>query len=213
MKNVAPQTSVRVGIVSSDPLRVMGLQTILAEETGYEVVPLTVPSALNTAGLEIVLLDFGSTAYLLELVAEFQRERPKIRLLILGPGSDSDVIERVIDAGARGYLSHRAKEEELKQAIHAVREGMLWAPRRVLARLVDRPRSTGAGETQSAPVFTKREREVLRLLVLGYPNRDIARQMGVDEGTIKAHVGRLMRKMGVINRTALTMRALERGLS
>jgi DNA-binding NarL/FixJ family response regulator len=62
----------------------------------------------------------------------------------------------------------------------------------------------------ATPEFTKREREVLKLLVQGFPNREIARAMGVDEGTIKAHVGRLMRKLGVANRTALTMQALER---
>ena len=57
--------------------------------------------------------------------------------------------------------------------------------------------------------FTKRELEVLSLLVLGQPNRQIASRLGVDEGTIKAHMGRLMRKAGVDNRTALSMRALE----
>ncbi len=63
---------------------------------------------------------------------------------------------------------------------------------------------------KAVPVrLTRRELEVLRLLVLGHPNRQIALALGVDEGTVKAHMGRLMRKAGVDNRTALSMRAIE----
>jgi DNA-binding NarL/FixJ family response regulator len=54
--------------------------------------------------------------------------------------------------------------------------------------------------------------EVLRLLVRGYPNRQIAAELGVDASAVKAHIGRLMRKVGVTNRTALTLQALHLGL-
>jgi DNA-binding NarL/FixJ family response regulator len=196
--------------VSADPLRVVGLQAILEGEAGLAVLPLTAPGALQTAGLELVLIDSGATEHVFELIADFRSGRPALRLLIMGPDAGPEHIERVIGAGARGYLAHRASEEELRLAIEAVLEGSLWAPRRVLARLVDHPRVPEPPVRLATPEFTKREREVLKLLVQGFPNREIARAMGVDEGTIKAHVGRLMRKLGVANRTALTMQALER---
>jgi DNA-binding NarL/FixJ family response regulator len=114
-----------------------------------------------------------------------------------------------VGAGAKGYLSHSANEAELQMAISVVRDGSVWAPRKVLARLLEQ--SMREPEIAKAvPVrLTRRELEVLRLLVLGHPNRQIALALGVDEGTVKAHMGRLMRKAGVDNRTALSMRAIE----
>jgi len=65
---------------------------------------------------------------------------------------------------------------------------------------------------QAEPKFTERENQVLQLLVAGRPNREIAEALGIDAATVKAHVGRLMRKVGVENRIALTMQAVSRNL-
>ena len=69
-----------------------------------------------------------------------------------------------------------------------------------------------AKDAVGEPRFTEREGQVLRLLVAGSPNREIASALGIDEATVKAHVGRLMRKVGVTNRIALTMQAVSRNL-
>jgi len=63
--------------------------------------------------------------------------------------------------------------------------------------------------TNSAPHLTDRERQVLELILLARSNREIARQLGIEERTVKAHVGRLMRKAGAENRIELSMRALQ----
>jgi DNA-binding NarL/FixJ family response regulator len=201
----------RVGIVSTDPLRVLGLTSILEASSNFEAIPLTGPSALKTLGLGIVLIDECATDYLFELIEGFRRERPNLRLVVMGPEPAQEHVERVIAAGARGYLSYAASEGEVRFAIESVDEGSVWASRKVLTRLLDRPPSTVQRVAiHEALKLTPREREVLRLLVMGYPNRSIGAALGVDEGTIKAHVGRLMRKVGVVNRTALTMTMLER---
>ena len=89
-------------------------------------------------------------------------------------------------------------------AIETVRDGSVWAPRKVLSRLLDREPRNPDG-TEQRPRFTARELEVLTLLREGHPNRELARMLGIDEATVKAHLGRLMRKVGVSNRIALTM--------
>jgi DNA-binding NarL/FixJ family response regulator len=66
--------------------------------------------------------------------------------------------------------------------------------------------------TESEPKFTRREAQVLRLLVDGHPNRVIAEELGIDLATVKKHVGALMRKVGVKNRIALSMQAVNRNL-
>jgi DNA-binding NarL/FixJ family response regulator len=89
-------------------------------------------------------------------------------------------------------------------AIEMVRDGSVWAPRRVLSQLLDR--QPGFSGTASAPPkFTPRELQVLELLRAGRSNREIGLALGIDISTVKAHIGRLLRKVGVNNRIALTI--------
>ena len=210
MNELAIPTLPRIGLVGTDSLRIVGLQVILGHGIHFEMFPLAAPKALDEAVMDLVIIDSSATPHIFQLIASFRRLRPQIRLIVLGNENDLDHIERMIGAGVKGYLSHTASEDELKLAVDIVRDGSVWAPRKVLARLLE----TSQAERQVADTqeirFTRRESEVLRLLVQGQPNRDIALALGVDEGAVKAHLGRLMRKAGVDNRTALSMRALER---
>lgn len=198
----------QIGLMASDAMRIMGIRSILRDEEEFDVLPVAGSSDRRCALLGVVLLDSSSTGELFRVLREFREQWPKIRLLVLGEESSLEYLERVIGAGAKGYLTHATSEQELRTALEVVMDGCLWAPRRVLSHMVES--TLGGAASKSEVTFTKRELEVLKLLVLGQPNRQIASRLGVDEGTIKAHMGRLMRKAGVDNRTALSMRALER---
>ena len=200
-------TDSRIGLVATDPLRVAGLQAILADDA--EVMVLSAHAALEVS-YELVLIDASATEHLFELLGLFRQSRPKIALIVLGEASDLESIQRVIGAGARGYLNHTVSEAELRMAVGVVRAGSVWAPRKVLARLLASSLEGSSGTTPSPLRFTTREQAVLRLLVQGHGNREIAHALGIDESTVKAHMGRLMRKAGVGNRTALSMLALDR---
>jgi DNA-binding NarL/FixJ family response regulator len=201
-----------VGVVGTDELRVAGLRALLEDDGRFRVGLVGEPKALDQANLEVVIVDAGATLHLFELLAEFRRLRPLLRVLVLGSETDLEYVERVIAAGARGYLSHKASANELVMAVEVVRDNSVWAPRKVLARLLDRVQPPAVRTEAAEEIhFTPRELEVLQLLVLGHPNRGIAQALSIDEGTVKAHLARLMRKAGVLNRTALTIRALERG--
>ncbi|MGD0889742.1 MAG: response regulator transcription factor, partial [Acidobacteriaceae bacterium] len=121
-----------------------------------------------------------------------------------GTETSPEYIQRIIGAGAKGYLTLTARETELAMAIEMVRDGSVWAPRRVLSRLLDRqPGFSGTASTP--PKFTPREMQVLELLRAGRSNREIGLALEIDESTVKAHIGRLLRKVGVNNRIALTI--------
>jgi DNA-binding NarL/FixJ family response regulator len=169
-----------------------------------EIVHLSVPGALDDAHLALVLIDAECTPHLFELISTFRQVRPTLRLIVLGNETSPEYIERVIGAGAKGYLALTSTEAEIRMAIDMVRDGSVWAPRRVLSRLLDRQRNS-ARSPAGPPKFTPRELQVLDLLRAGQPNRAIAIALGIDEGTVKAHIGRLMRKVGVNNRIALTV--------
>jgi DNA-binding NarL/FixJ family response regulator len=203
----APVAAERVGILTADPLRLAGLQAICAETLGTEVVPIAPGAGQSDFGL--VLIDAETTPHLFEVIAALRRTHPSARLLVLGNAVSAETIERIIDAGARGYLTLGAPEAEVRMAVSIVRDGSVWAPRKVLAHLLDRHQSEHAGPS-ARPAFTARERDVLQLLHAGRSNREIARALEIDESTVKAHIGRLMRKVGVNNRTALTVHPLTR---
>ncbi len=202
------QGPLKLGLVATDPLRILGLQTIFSEDGAkggpVEIIPLSVPG---------ILIDAACTDHIFELLAAFRRTRPHLRLIVLGLEEDHAYIQRIIGAGAKGYLAHTARPGEVRLAIEIVQDGSAWAPRKVLAKLLDlssaeERRVAAVGE----PKFTERESEVLRLLVEGHPNRVIAGELGIDLGTVKKHVGALMRKVGVKNRIALSVQVVNRKL-
>ncbi len=204
MDESPPKPAERIGVVATDPLRVLGLKAIFDEVMQIEIVHLSVPGALDDVNVSLVLIDAECTDHLFELVATFRQVRPQLRLIVLGNETAPEYVQRVIGAGAKGYLTLTAKESEIRMAIEMVRDGSVWAPRKVLSRLLDR-QPGGTRSLAARPKFTARELEVLKLLREGQPNRDIALSLGIDEGTVKAHIGRLMRKVGVSNRIALTV--------
>ncbi len=214
-----------IALVSNDEFCIAGLTAILSdspelqadstepqEADRIEIVLLSVAGALRSGAIQVVLIDAGSTNHLFELLATFRRSRPSIKLIVLAgerDGTDAAYIERVIGAGAKGVLSATATAEELRMALRIVEDGSIWAPRKVLSRLLDaRSLSRRPAGASDAMRFTTRENQVIRLLVDGRSNRDIGQSLGIDAGSVKAHISRMMRKVGVSNRIELTMYAL-----
>jgi DNA-binding NarL/FixJ family response regulator len=204
----------QIGLVSTDSMRIAGLQAIFAEVAGVEVVPLSFAGALRAHNSHIVLVDASSTDYLFELLGTFRRTRPTLKLIVLGENTSSEYIERIIGAGVKGFLSHTASVRELSMALEVVQDGSLWAPRKILARLLEaRSAARPPVGTANGAKFTSRENQVMSLLVRGKSNREIGEALGIDAGTVKAHLGRIMRKTGVGNRIELTMYILNQHLT
>jgi DNA-binding NarL/FixJ family response regulator len=213
MKETIVQGPVRIGLVATDPLRILGLQTIFAEGGPVEIVLLSVPGAMDASGVSSILIDTACTDHIFELLDAFRRARSHLRLIVLGLEEDHDYIQRIIGAGAKGYLSHTARESEVRLAIEVVQGGSTWAPRRVLSNLIEASSAEARkADSVSTLQFTERERQVLALLVAGHPNRVIAEELGIDLTTVKKHVGKLMRKVGVDNRIALSVQVVNRKL-
>jgi DNA-binding NarL/FixJ family response regulator len=202
-----------IGIVSSDPLRRLGLTSILEDTLGVQATPLEMEEVFTTEGLAAVVLDSRATEdALLEMIAGLRRERPVLKVVVMGESLEPSHVQAVIGAGAKGYLAERAGESEIRMAIEVVLDGSIWAPRKVLARLIDASGTSSGSPGGDEPVqskLTPRELEVLHLLKAGCSNRDIAEAMNIDEVTVKAHLGRMLRKTGASNRVELTLRALE----
>jgi DNA-binding NarL/FixJ family response regulator len=170
--------------------------------------------AVDMEGIDALLLDSRAPIEeMCELVTRLRRDRPKIKIVVMGALLDADHVQSIIGAGAKGYLPETASEGEIRMAMDVVLDGSIWAPRKVLARLIDAGggafSASASDGTTVVGVMTPRELEVLHLLMDGRNNRDIASAMGIDEVTVKAHLGRMLRKTRSNNRVELTLRAIE----
>lgn len=206
--------SARIGLVASDPLRLVGMEAILSDLPGMEAVPLELDQIGSAPDVAVLILEARSGGDALQdLVAKLRREHPQLRIVVVGEGLDPLVIEQVIGAGAKGYLAETASEAEIRMALEVVLDGSVWAPRKVLAKLIEGGSTTASaasvGGDRIEKRMTAREREVLELLMDGRSNRAIAEALGIDEATVKAHLGRMLRKTGAHNRVELTLRAIE----
>ncbi len=210
MRNMGP---LNVGLVSDHPIRLEGLTTIFdlpAEEgkVALHPVPGNLSDLLGRHDIDYLVLDMLAAHGGVALLDSIRRTRPSLHVLVIGPeGQDETVLESII-AGARAYLDVNADPAAVRHALETVTSGSIWASRRLLSKLVDRLLKTPDAAVSIAPHLTEREKEVLELILLARSNREIARQLGIEERTVKAHVGRLMRKTGSDNRIELTMRAL-----
>jgi DNA-binding NarL/FixJ family response regulator len=206
--------SIKIGVVANEPMRLEGLTSIFESHAKSGEVLLqpiigTLEEHLDNEEIEYVLIDWSSSTKKLGVLEGIRRKRPTLRMVVIGPDSNEQIVMDTIIAGARAYLDMGAGPRLVREALDVVISGSIWAPRRLLSKLIDRLLSgEDACVTNPRPHLTAREDQVLQLLLLARSNREIAEELGIEERTVKAHVGKLMRKIGAENRIELSMRAL-----
>src|ERR1700712_104637 len=95
-KKSLPAVRLQVGLLSTDPLRVLGFETIFAENASMEMVALGAPGGLDLVNFSLVVIDAGCTDHLFELLGGFRRKYPKLKMIVVGMESEPNYIERVI---------------------------------------------------------------------------------------------------------------------
>jgi len=198
-----------IGLLDFEPLRVAGFESV-CEPLGYvTIVPATVKEASNRSDLDMVILGLQEPVESLDMVGRLKAAQPQLKLIVMGAETDEETIINAIAAGAKGYLEETATPEQVLMCIEVVASGSIWAPRKVLSAFIDRILNPSENKPvrRHNLIFTKREQEVLNLLRAARSNREIALTMGIEERTVKSHIAKLIRKVGVENRIALSVRA------
>jgi DNA-binding NarL/FixJ family response regulator len=138
-----------------------------------------------------------------ESIIAIRAQKPDARIIVLTTYDGDEDIYRAFHAGARAYLLKDTHHDDLLGALRAVHQGQRFIPPAIANRLAERiPRSE----------LTTRELEVLKLIVKGMSNREIAATLFITEGTVKIHVNNLLGKLGVSDRTKAATTALQRGI-
>ena len=211
----AKKPMIHIAVVDSDPLRFIGLRSLFDDQPDLDLISATLEETPRLPNVDLILLGSrsGVTGSVFDVMAGLKAARPDLRIIVSGTGVDDETILKALAGGAKGYVDEAASAAEFVQAIRVVHQGSVWAPRRVMSIFIDRVTSSPGKIFPAGRVdFTDREKEVLELLVAGRSNREIGQALQIEERTVKAHVAKLMRKVGVQNRIALSVHAITHSL-
>ncbi len=204
---------IRIAVVESDPLRLVGFRALFDSEPGFELISAPLADLDTQLKIDLVLLCDHSGQNLFDVMACVKVTYPHSPIIVTASGMDEKTIFKAIGSGAKGYVDTAASPADFVRATRIVSGGSVWAPRRVLSMFIERMSSSAARTLPGGhATFTDREREVLEMLVGGRSNREIGVPLGIGERTVKAHVAKLMHKIGVQNRIELSVHAVRHSL-
>jgi two-component system, NarL family, response regulator LiaR len=204
------RVTVRVLIASHLPIVRHGLRALLASEPDLQVIGETDDGgeAVRMARQlrpDVVLIDLSiPTVDGISATRMIRAELRDTRVVVMtGVDEDASAIE-AIRAGAAAYLLKNARIDDLMRTIRGVGAGQVALPARTAARMV---RLVGGHE-----VLSRRETEVLYLVARGLANKQVARELGITESTVKTHVSGILSKLALPSRTQLALYAARTGL-
>lgn len=164
--------------------------------------------AQTHADLDLVLLDYHLPDMNgLDALGVFGAQHPELPIVLLSGTANVTIMRQVLQAGAAGFVTKACVSDELLRAVRNVLQGDIYLPQEL------RVASTSATEDDSAskPMLTHRQELVLRCLLDGLSNREIADHLHVSEETIKTHVAAILRHFDVQNRTQAVVIAARNG--
>lgn len=201
--------TLRLMLVDDHYLVRLGLTSVIALEpdmtvcaeaaTGRHAIELFRAQQPDVTLMDLRLPDLSGTDATRAIRAEF----PEAKIIALSTFAGDEEIHMALRAGALAYLVKTVQPEELVDTIRKVADGQRHVPADLAARLASRsPRSH----------LSPRELEVLKLMIMGKRNKEIAVHLDITEGTVKIHVSNILVKLGVADRTEAVTQALQRGI-
>jgi two-component system NarL family response regulator len=188
----------RIGVIAI--INMQPDMTVVAEAVNGQIAV----EKFREARPDVALLDMRMPVMSgLEAALAIRAEHPNARLIALSTYGGDEDIRRALDAGIQSYLTKDVLREELLNAIRSVRAGRKYLPSALAATL---------SSQNPSPHLSAREVEVLRLIVSGLANKQIAHQLNIAETTAKNHVKNILSKLGVQHRTQAATAAIHRGI-
>jgi DNA-binding NarL/FixJ family response regulator len=166
--------------------------------------------------LDLLVIDLGLSGLDgFDGLRRLRQQLGAVPIIVFGPAGSRRAILQSIESGAHGFVPDNATIETVGEALKLVLSGNVYVPAAVLAEpeAVERPAANDGGlvtATAELASLTPRQRQVLDLLVRGHSNREIAKQLGVAQGTVRIHVAAILRALNVRNRTQAALTAMHR---
>jgi two-component system, NarL family, response regulator NreC len=207
-------TAASTTIVLADDHTVVrsALRMLLDAEPGFEVVAEagdadTAVRYVRGHKPAVLILDLNMPGRAsLDAIPDIKEASPETEIVVLTMQNEPAFARRALQAGVRGYVLKEAADAELVQAVRSAAAGDTYLQPALGARLA-------AGTDQpAAHELSERERDVLRLIALGYTNAEVAEQLYISIRTVESHRAHIQQKLGLSSRAELVRYALERGL-
>lgn len=220
---MAPDEKVKIVLAVSHKLFQEGLRLILNSEISFEVVGvvnngLQAINVISELQPDIVLLDLSLPEVSgIEVLSVIKQKNPDTKALLITNDRDEQVIIKAIRAGAKGYLSKNTSVSDLIKAIQVVYQNEFWVQRKLVTQFINGDFTTDAGgedfHQNKLAELTPREQDVLRSLVKGASNKEIAKELFISEKTVKSHLNQVFKKMNVSRRLEAILSAIKAGLT
>jgi len=214
---------IRLLIVDDHPVVRAGLRTLLGSQPDMEVVgeaddgAKALECALRIEP-DVVVMDITMKGMSgLTATQQIVSRLPETKVLVLTMHEDEEYLRQMLEIGATGYVLKQAADTELAVAIRAVQRGEVYLYSSFTKVLLgdlsgDEEAPDEQSDKSDYELLSRREREVLRLVALGYTNRQIADQLFLSVKTVETYRSRTMEKLGLKSRAALVRYALRQGL-
>lgn len=212
----------RILIVEDHTLLRAGLRALLSQDHDIEIVGEAdngrdAIRAVGALSPDLILMDLNMPGMNgIEAIAYIKRRYPDTQVLVLTIHKTDEYIHESLRAGANGYILKDASHDELRVAIRSVLNGKTYLSPDISSKVITGYLGTGSAKATvaSSPwdTLTHREREVLKLVAEGHPNKYIADYLSLSVKTVEKHRSNLMKKLDLHNASTLTAYAIEKGL-
>jgi len=199
----------RILVIEDQPLTRIGIRTVLLSEEGLD---LTAEAETASEGFRLFRELKPDVAILglrlpdscsIDDLDNYFIEDPKAKIIVLAEHAGDAEITKALKKGALGYVCKDVSPDELVKAIRTVAKGRKYIPGEIAAIL-----SENIGQEELTPA----ESNILRMIVGGMSNKEIAFALDISENTVKSHVSNIFDKLGVSDRTTAATTAIKRGL-
>jgi len=215
--NTVMTNRLKVMVADDHPIVCKGLINLIDGQNDLRVVAKaeTSEEALTKAldlELDLLMLDLGLPGVGgMEVINQLRSKRPDLKILVLSVQPEDIYAELAIRAGARGYINKVSSPDKILIAVRTVLKGDLYTRKDILMDVVSSSRRNSS-DKKRINRLTPREMQVMRLLVTGKRNCDIAKDLGISDRTVNTHRTRILEKLNVANLVELVELARQLGI-
>jgi two-component system, NarL family, nitrate/nitrite response regulator NarL len=209
---------IRLVLADDHPIVLDGLENLFRLERDFHVVARCVNGEEAMAAVrrhhpDVLILDIRMPRKDgLTVLRELQRERPPTKVVLLAAVLEEEEVLEALRLGVRGMLLKELAPQMVVQCARKVHAGERWIEKHAFGRAVDILLRREAGEREAADVLTPRETEMVGMVARGLRNKDMSERLAISEGTVKAHLHHIYRKLKVENRVELILYAQSKRL-
>ena len=210
----------RVLLVDDHLLFIEGLRLYLMhlDASARCVLATSAEQGLELAGqqpFDLVLLDWNLKGLAqAQAVQRFRDSVPDARVIVMSGDANAKAVREAIDAGAVGFIPKEQRGEDLELALRTVADGGVYLPAALMVGTGRDPAPQQQHQqiAQAFPSLTPRQQDVFRVMLRGQTNKQIARELGISDHTVKSHLDVIFREIGVTTRTEAVYLAARQGV-